>query len=78
MNQGAAAAGRGHGYEISMAPDERTVLRDGRRVRIVVNGANRTVKVGCTTISFAAIERIYALKRRHEDAVTFVAQAEIG
>ncbi len=73
------AASSDHGefsHHIYMANDRTTILRDGKKSRVVINGARKEVRIGCTTVSFDACQRIYALMRRHEDAVTYVAQRE--
>jgi hypothetical protein len=54
--------------------DGNTVTHNGTSTKLIVNGAARSVRVGCHTVSFAALERIYALYRRHRDAAKFEAQ----
>jgi hypothetical protein len=55
------------------ANDRMTIISNGQEQKIVVDGAREEVKIGCTSVSFAAIERIYALYRRHKDKSTYVA-----
>lgn len=52
---------------------------DGRPVKVVINGcATRRVRIGCHTVSFEAMERLYAVYRRHRDLVEYTVQKGVS
>jgi hypothetical protein len=47
---------------------------DNDRASVVVNGARETIRIGCHSVTYAALERIYDLYRRHRDDLHYEAQ----
>ena len=53
---------------------EDVIHYDHLHVPIIIHGISKVVRVGCTEVYFEAMERLYAIYRRHRDAIRFAAQ----
>lgn len=59
---------------ISLSKDGTVVLHDGTPTKLHIQGGTKNIRIACHIVTFEALERIYALMRRHRDKAHYVAQ----